>query len=261
MAPDDFYQRYYRAIAVSQANSWYCQRLFGLDLAQHGFAEMAHLDHLLAVAELQPRQQALDLGCGNGGIAEYLAKRSGTSFTGIDLEPEAIRQAQARRAANPDLNFQVMDMCRLEFPPASFDGVTAIDTLYFVPLDEALPGILRLLKPGGRLVAFWTQAADPETPLGVFDVSTIHPDRSELAVALQKLGLAYQTWDYSQADLEHARRKLEIAEALRPNFEAEGNQFLYQNHIDEARGVLEAGAAGAHARFLYRVRKPKTAPV
>jgi len=76
-------------------------------------------------------------------------------------------------------------------------------------------------------------------------------DRTELAEEIQKLGLAYQAWDFTAADAEHARRKELIAERLRPQFEAEGNLFLYENHLGEALGVQRACNASAHGRYLY----------
>lgn len=253
---NDFYARYYTAVATSQANALYCTRLFGVNFSQHGFAELNHLDHLSQVVGLQSGMHALDLGCGNGGIAEYLAEKSGAHITGIDLDAEAICQAQLRAARKPHLlHFQVMDIAHLDFSAASFDVILAVDTLYFISLAETLPGVLHLLKPGGRIGTFWSQGADPIVPLNVFDKNTCHPDRTELAVALQGLSLTYQTWDYSQTDYEHARRKQQISEELRPLFAAEGNLFLYENHLEEAKSVQEAFEAGAHARYLYRVKK------
>lgn len=252
-----FYQRYYEAVNTSQANAQYCQRLFGANFCQHGFAEVAHLDHALQVSGLQPGQKALDLGCGNGLITEYLCDRSGAHFIGIDFIAEAIRQANHRtQSKQKALHFQVMDMAQLDFPPDTFDAVFAVDTLYFAPEELVLPRIFSALKPGGCLVAFWSQGADPQTPLAVFDRATLPPDCTELGVALKKRGWAFQTWDYSQADYQHAQRKLEISQALRAEFEAEGNLFLCDNHIEEAHGVIEAFEAQAHARYLYRVEKP-----
>ena len=46
----DFYTRFYRAVATSAANAAYCERVYGRNLCQHGFAELAHLDHLIQVS-------------------------------------------------------------------------------------------------------------------------------------------------------------------------------------------------------------------
>ena len=80
----DFYTRYYQATAASKAYATFCERVFGADYAQHGFSDMAQVDSLLAFLNLRPGDRILDLGCGNGGIAAYIASQTGAFVTGID---------------------------------------------------------------------------------------------------------------------------------------------------------------------------------
>ncbi len=101
---------------------------------------------------------------------------------------------------------------------------------------------------------FYSYTWEPWKPLESFDKSKLPPDRNDLAVELHRLGLRYTYWDYTSADFDHARRKQQIAEELRPWFEEEGTQFLFENHIGEAKGIQQAFAADAHARFLYLVQ-------
>jgi cyclopropane fatty-acyl-phospholipid synthase-like methyltransferase len=247
-----FYERYYAAVADSQANALYCERLFGRNLSQHGFAEISHLKHLIQVTGIKAGSRVLDMGCGNGMICEYIADISGASVTGIDFIAEAIRQAEQRaRSEAYKLRFQVMDLARMDFPPASFDVLLAIDTLYFTDLKSTLTQMIKILAPGGCMGIFYDQSWQPWTPLEDFPIESIHPDRTELADVLRDLDIPYRTWDYTAADLDHARRKKEIALALREQFAQEGNEFLYENHLAEAEGVMKAFAAGAHARYLY----------
>ena len=95
----DFYTRFYDAVASSAANAEYCERVYGRNLCQHGFADLAHLDHLIRVSGISAGSRVLDLGCGNGMIAEYIADQTGAHITGIDFIERAIRDAQARTAA------------------------------------------------------------------------------------------------------------------------------------------------------------------
>ena len=150
----------------------------------------------------------LDLGCGNGMIAEYIADQTGAHITGIDFIERAIHDAQVRTAGKRErLEFRVMDMSRLDFPPASFDVVIAIDTLYFTDIDETLRPMIPMLRAGGRLVAFFDQSCGPDKPLESYPRELILPDGTELAQALQRLGLSYQTWDYTEPMLAHLRRR------------------------------------------------------
>jgi 2-polyprenyl-3-methyl-5-hydroxy-6-metoxy-1,4-benzoquinol methylase len=247
-----FYTRFYQAVATSAANAEYCRRVYGRNLCQHGFADLDHLDHLIQVSGIAAGTRVLDLGCGNGMIAEYIADQTGAQVTGIDFVARAIRDAQARTAAQCDqLAFRVMDMTRLDFPPASFDVVVSIDTLYFTDIYETLRPIVPLLRPGGRLAVFFDQSCGPDKPVEEYPRDLILPDGTELAQALQRLRLAYRTWDYTGPMLAHLRRRRPVLEELKARFEAEGNLFLYESHLGEANGIERAYVHGAGRRYLY----------
>lgn len=247
-----FYERFYSAVATSRAYAEFCQRVFGRNFGQHGFADMAQLDTLIASLAIGPGDRVLDLGCGNGTMAAYIAEATGAHVTGIDFSPTAIGQAQRLAAARPGhLAFQVADIAALPFPPASFDAIVAVDTLYFTDLDATVADLKTLLRPGGRMGIFWSQGADPERPIEVFPRETLPADCTDLARALQRHGLAYQVMDFTSADLIHAQLKRAVLLDLQAQFAAEGNTFLYDNRMGEAEGVIAAIAAGAHARYLY----------
>ena len=163
--------------------------------------------------------------------------------------------AQARTEAKRDrLAFRVMDMSRLDFPPASFDVVIAIDTLYFTDIYETLRPVIPMLRPGGRLVAFFDQSCGPDKPLESYPRELILPDGTELAQALQRLGLPYRTWDYTEQMLAHLRRRRPVLQDLKAQFESEGNRFLYDSHLGEANGIERAYVNGAGRRYLYLAR-------
>ncbi|MBI3763993.1 MAG: class I SAM-dependent methyltransferase, partial [Chloroflexi bacterium] len=231
-----------------------CERLFGQNLCQHGFAEMCHLHRLMDLTRLDATHHVLDLGCGNGMIAEYLSDRTGAHIVGIDFIEEAIEHAQVRTARKRNrLEFEVGDMALLDFGAESFDLVLAIDALYFTDLEQTVKEIRRVARPGGILAAFYSYGRLPGEPLESFSELVLRPEGTPLAHVLNKAGLPYRTWDYTQADYLHARHKRQIAKALKPLFEAEGNLFLYENHAGEAAGVMEAIEARAHSRYLYLV--------
>ena len=83
----DFYDAYYAAVEHSQAHHAFCERVFGKDLCQHGFANLKQLELLMQVTRLGSAHRALDLGCGNGMIAEYLSDCTGAHITGLDYIP------------------------------------------------------------------------------------------------------------------------------------------------------------------------------
>jgi hypothetical protein len=51
--------------------------------------------------------------------------------------------------------------------------------------------------------------------------------------------------------MAHLRRRRPVLEELRPQFEAEGNRFLYDSHLGEANGIEWAYTHDAGKRYLY----------
>lgn len=102
----------------------------------------------------------LDVACGTGDMAVELL-RQGCSVTGVDLSKEMM--AIAKRKA-PQAEYRLADVERLPFGDASFDAVTcAFGVRNFVHLEQGLHEMLRVLKPGGRMVIL--ELATPDSSL------------------------------------------------------------------------------------------------
>ncbi|HMN26674.1 MAG TPA: class I SAM-dependent methyltransferase [Caldilineaceae bacterium] len=248
-----WYEDYYTVTATSQTYGEFCLSLFGRDFAQHGFADMAQIDHLLAVAGLGPGCRVLDLGCGNGAMDEYISRCTGAQVTGVDYSAAAISAASAYAHRNPgQLTFLVANMAALPFAAASFATIIAVDTLYFTDLDDTIATLKTILTADGQLLAYYSQGANPQRPLAQFQRETLAPDKTDLALALTRHGFRLHTWDFTAADYQHALRKKALVAALKSRLVAEGNQFLFDNRYGEACGVIAACEAAAHARYLVR---------
>ncbi len=101
-----------------------------------------------AVVEALPAD-VLEVGCGWGELAEWIARETGSVLVATDLSPHMVRLARER-----GLVASRADVQRLPFADGSFDVVVAAWMLYHVPgLDRALAEVARVLRPGGRLVA------------------------------------------------------------------------------------------------------------
>src|SRR5258708_4651016 len=59
-------------------------------------AQLAKKRHLAAKLRLQPGASVLDIGCGWGGLALYVAGMTGARVTGITLSQEQFRRSQNR---------------------------------------------------------------------------------------------------------------------------------------------------------------------
>lgn len=252
----DFYEKYYTAVGHSGAHHAFCERVFGKDLCQHGFADLEQLDLLMQVTNLGPAQRVLDLGCGNGMIAEYLSDCTGAHVRGLDYIPEAVRQAQERTAVKSDrLTFVTGDINRLEPAPHAFDVILSIDTMYFSEDYAAtLHALKAALRPAGQMGILFSHGREPWVPRDEFPKETLPPDKTPLAAALLANDLPFRTWNLTSRDYALALRRKEVLLELKPQFEAEGILFIYENRMGDAEGIRQAIEDGLHARYLYHVQ-------
>ena len=254
--PDHFwyyYQHYYPAAQASDAHSKMCVRVFGKDLTQDGQADMASLNDLIAYLGIEKGDKVLDLGCGAGGISEYLSDETGAHVTGLDYAATAIDVAMDRtRSKRDQLTFVQGDMNALDFPQHSFDKVISVDTIYWVAdIDAALASIVRLLKPGGKLGIFIAN-----TPLMDDSPSGYEPLGTWVAKALDKMGLDFDVHDYTESFLLFWPKMKEVVLELRDDFVAEGNETIFDSFmLDADEDYLPAAEAGKLRRYLYIVKR------
>lgn len=169
--------------------------------------------------------RVLDLCCGRGGAALYLAEEMEFEVVGLDLSPEAVmlaREAAALRGLAHRADFQIGDALS---PPASlgtFDAVLVLETmLAFEHKGELLREVWRLLRPMGR-VAMTLEEGRPLLP----QERTWNPDtedvwltpEGEFAALLAEAGFRVcLKEDHTDS---HARVARRVAEALRKDRES-----------------------------------------
>ena len=68
---------------------------YDLDLGQTGWMTAEELRGYLPYLDLSPHSRVLEVGCGAGGCALYLAQLTNAHVTGIDINEKAIAEAQA----------------------------------------------------------------------------------------------------------------------------------------------------------------------
>jgi SAM-dependent methyltransferase len=251
---EEFYTRYYAALPHSALYSEYCTRVYGADWGQHGFSDVAQVDALICETRLAPGERTLDIGCGDGRMAEYIGNATGAHVTGLDYIPSAIERAQERTAARRDrLHFVCGDLTRLErvFPPASFDVLISVDTLYFGNVGDLVRQMKALLRPGGRMGIFYAHGADPGHPIETFPRETLTHENGPLGTALRDQALPYQAWDFTADDYRHAQLKKRVLEELLARRQGEDDRFLLESRMGEAVGVIAACEAVCQARHLF----------
>src|SRR5204862_6922128 len=101
-----------------------------------------------AVAAAKP-QRVLEVGGGEGELAQRLVGEPGVELVGIDQSHALVEIQRAQ-----GIEARVGDVQDLPFADGEFDLVVAAWMLYHVPdLDRGLAEIARVLRPGGTFVA------------------------------------------------------------------------------------------------------------
>ena len=94
-----------------------------------GEAQTAKLAHIAAKLALQPGQRVLDIGCGWGGMAIYLAQNFDVSVTGITLSEEQLELARTRAAqagVGDDVQFELVDYRDLPTRGIHYDRIVSV---------------------------------------------------------------------------------------------------------------------------------------
>ena len=111
----------------------------------------------LEFLRLSPDAKVLDCGCGGGSNIKRLLKSCPRGIVkGIDYSPVSVEKARkVNHAAIAEGRCSVLQgsVADMIFADASFDAVTAFETVYFWPaLPQCFRGIYRVLKPGGTFL-------------------------------------------------------------------------------------------------------------
>lgn len=124
------------------------------DTDKAGIYEICRDDYpqMLAELEKEPFNDVLDVGCGTGAVIALLhEKYPDKRYTGLDLTPDMIAAAQAKRL--PGTEFVVGDAENLPFADESFDALLCSNSFHHYPNPSAFfESAHRVLRRGGRLI-------------------------------------------------------------------------------------------------------------
>ena len=138
-------------------------------------------DRTAAILDAKPGERVLEVGCGLGADARELAARvapGGGEVVAIDLSTAMVEAARARHDDALPVTYDVADVIDLPYDDASFDVVRIERVLQHVPeIDRACREMARVLKPGGRLLAYdtdWASVAVDIPERDLLDRCTAH---------------------------------------------------------------------------------------
>ncbi len=159
-----------------------------------------------------PREDmhVLDVGCGVGGPARYLAATYGCRVTGVDLTAEFVAVAQMlteRCRLDHFVDFRQANALDLPFDDASFDMVWCQNVTMNIEDKAAYyREVTRVLRPGGRFTSTEMAAGTagpPHFPLPwarVPEISFLVP-QDDMRAALEAAGFRIIEWRDNSAEV------------------------------------------------------------
>lgn len=137
---------------------------------------LAGRDHALAALAPEAGSHLLEIGCGTGHAACYIARRYDCRVTAIDISPAMVAQAR-REVAAQNLEHlvecRVADVTALPFAADSFDGVLSQAVLMFVDKAKAMAEISRVMRPRGRFAGLefaWRRQPPADIRLSTYHI-------------------------------------------------------------------------------------------
>ena len=165
-------------------------------LASEGWREMLK-DYIVPFAfgerdRSELGTDVLEIGPGPGMTTDLL-HRDVETLTALELDHE-LAESLSVRLAGTNVTVVEGDATAMPFEPARFTGTMAFTMLHHVPTaelqDRLLAEILRVLKPGGLLVATDSVASDDLAALHIGDI--YNPvDPATLADRLTRIGFSH----------------------------------------------------------------------
>ncbi len=160
-------------------------------------AQQNKIEHIVKKLDLKPGQRVLDVGCGWGGLAFEIAKKSGCEVLGISLSSNQIKYAQNKaKELNLDnqVKFEIMDYRNVT---GEFDRIVSVGSLehfgrkfykvFFKKMNK-------VMKDDGKFLLHTIGVVDKPSPPNKFINKYIFPggfcpSLSQIVVPLEKTGL------------------------------------------------------------------------
>jgi ubiquinone/menaquinone biosynthesis C-methylase UbiE len=122
----------------------------GFEILHPGGTDITH--ELADLCGVGAGSSVLDVACGTGESACYLAERFRAHLVGIDASAYMVARAQAKaKKEGLYIEFKEADALRMPFDDDTFDAVISECTVCLLDKERAIREMTRVAKPGGAV--------------------------------------------------------------------------------------------------------------
>ena len=141
------------SLDVNKINCKYFSRGAQLELFKEEYLNLLPPEEILFPKYIKSGDSVLDLGCGAGRTTSYIHKMT-DKVIGTDISDVMIATAKEK---HPDIEFEIMDASKLDYPDNSFDVVVFSynGLCYLYPEEkrnDSIKEINRVLKKDGKII-------------------------------------------------------------------------------------------------------------
>ena len=223
------YQKFYSYVDSSTAFKKFCEKVYGIDLSQDGFANKNQIHFLINNLNINENDTVLDIGCGYGKIAKYIQQKTNAMVDGMDYSPIAIKIAKTYE--DERMHFFTEDINKLTLQPSKYSKIYLIDTIYFSDdYEKTLMEIYKRLKNQGKIGIYYSDfifEADKQE-------KKIDGKETCIANILCRNNWSYSVYDFTTDHYKLMKKRRNVSIKLKQDFTLEGNEFLYKKVNSES---------------------------
>ncbi len=133
--------------------------------------------------------KVLELGCGMGFNSTYLAEKNpNVKFTGVDLTPNNIKEAQNNAKELSNITFRQMDFDNMADLEDQYDVIFAVETLcHSTDVAQVIANISRRLSSNGKII--------------IYD-GYVRPDAVPLTDTFEKQAYQLLSWGFAMTEFQ-----------------------------------------------------------